>query len=360
MTTGFTQAGFTPVLAVEHDRHAAATYAANHGADHTYCGDIAELPDAGIPGSVDVVIGGPPCQGFSAIGLQDPRDPRNQLWREYLRVVTHARPRVFVMENVPQFARSPEFQLLLNEADHGVLAGYDLSWGVLNAADYGTAQRRKRVIVIGSRVGKVRLPLPTHGRRAGLWLKPWETIRSRIEWLLDAPLAPSLPRRVTPSGVPGYFAGLELHLERADSLLSRERYAHIPPGGGFHDLPDRLLPARRAGRPSGQKDSMGRMVWDDVAPTLRTEFDNPTRGQGLHPQWVKDDPARSVNRSITALEGALLQDFPFDYKWCGPKTGILRQVGNAVPVSLAAAIARHVAVALAGAAGPRGRGRPRE
>ena len=160
MTAGFTEEGFRPALAVEFNLHAAATYATNFGESHTFYDDIGTLHTSGSP-EVDVVIGGPPCQGFSNLGSRDLNDPRNQLWREYVRVVRAARPKVFVIENVDRFRASSEFALLLNEAEHGSLRDYELSHGHLNAADFGVAQRRKRTIAIGSRIGKSSYR-PTH------------------------------------------------------------------------------------------------------------------------------------------------------------------------------------------------------
>ena len=108
MTQGFVDAGFTPVLAVEFNLHAAATYAANFGEDHTFYGDIATLDVKDVP-EVDLVIGGPPCQGFSNLGSKDINDPRNTLWREYVRVVRTAHPKVFVIENVDRMGTTASF-----------------------------------------------------------------------------------------------------------------------------------------------------------------------------------------------------------------------------------------------------------
>ena len=184
MTVGFGAEGFEPALAVEWDRFAAATYAANWGEDHVIPGDIAAVTKRQIP-NADLVIGGPPCQGFSNLGLKKLDDPRNQLWREYMRFIRTAKPQVFVIENVDRFAKSPEFEMLLAEVDHGLLKNYQLRWGVLNAADYGVSQRRRRTIVIGSRVGAIDLPSPTHARapEPGSGLKPWATVRDVIEGL---------------------------------------------------------------------------------------------------------------------------------------------------------------------------------
>jgi DNA (cytosine-5)-methyltransferase 1 len=347
MSAGFGQAGFRPVLAVEWDLAAAATYAANHGEEHTYWGDIADVASERIPGA-DVVIGGPPCQGFSNLGSKDVQDPRNKLWKEYLRFVTTARPQIFVLENVERFRRSSEFQLLLDEADHGSIRDYELTHGVLLAADYGVAQRRPRTIVIGSRIGRIPLPTPTHGRldgarpSGGSPVRPWETVRSRIAGLPEWPTGKELPAsRVSFFGqfVPGIFKGQDLHFGRSPRLMSLERYGHVPPGGGRFDLPDHLLPRCWREKPSGTTDVMGRMRWDAPSLTIRTEFFKPEKGQYLHPQH---DSELQVNRVITHYEASLLQDFPKDYQWCGGKIDIARQIGNAVPVGLARAVADHL------------------
>lgn len=316
MTAGFVAAGFEPVLAVEWDRAAAATYAANFGDDHVFCGDIADVPEAIVP-EVDVVIGGPPCQGFSNLGTRDPADPRNRLWREYVRVLRRARPAVFVIENVDRFHRSPEFALLQAE-----LTDYHLAHAVLNAADYGVPQRRHRTIVVGSRVGPPRLPEPTH---AGHWVP----VRAALRGVPRRP-APDLPTADRP------FTGPEIHVGRRPTPTSMERYRAVPEGGNRFDLaaarPD-LLPACWRNKPTGTTDVMGRLWWDQPSVTIRTEFYKPEKGRYLHP---------SEHRPITHWEAARLQTFPPDFLWCGSKVTIARQIGNAVPALLAQRIAETV------------------
>ncbi|UPW11564.1 DNA cytosine methyltransferase [Gordonia terrae] len=346
MTAGFSAAGdYRPVMSVEFNLHAAATYAANFGEDHTFYGDIADVNEEQIP-HADVVIGGPPCQGFSNLGSRDINDPRNQLWREYLRVVGVAKPKIFVIENVDRFMKSSEFQLLINEAEDGTLTEYQLSYGHLNAADYGVAQRRIRTIVIGSRVGKIELPGATHARnpQPGSGLKPWNGTRTRIEGLPPTPATTSLPSSTAEffgQTVPGIYKAADLHIGRNPTKLSLERYDHVPPGGGRFDIPDHLLPRCWREKPSGTTDVMGRMRWDFPSHTIRTEFYKPEKGAYLHPQWDARGRDR-VNRPITHLEAARLQGFPDDFEWCGSKIEIARQIGNAVPVGLASAIAHHI------------------
>ena len=339
MTAGFTQHGFKPVLSVEWNLHAAATYAANFGDKHTFWGDIGDALKTDIP-EADIVIGGPPCQGFSNLGSKDVNDPRNQLWKRYLEVVERANPKVFVIENVERFRKSSEFQLLLDEANGGMLSGYRLSYGSLLAADYGVAQRRPRTIVIGSRVGKIELPAPTHSKTPDDDLRPWRTVRERIAQLPERPSTTSLPQATTTfrgETVPGQFKWLDLHFGRTPRELSLMRYRCIPEGGGRFDIEPDLLPDCWRNKPTGTTDVMGRMWWDQPSLTIRTEFFKPEKGKYLHPR---------IDRVITHLEAAQIQDFPESFVWCGSKIEIARQIGNAVPVGLASAVARQIRTAI--------------
>jgi DNA (cytosine-5)-methyltransferase 1 len=359
MTIGFADQGFKPILAVEWDRAAAATYAANFGEDHTIAGDIALVEAKEIP-LADIIIGGPPCQGFSNLGLKSLADPRNQLWREYIRFIHVAKPKVFVIENVDRFYASPEFKMLSAEVDHGELQEYTISHRVLNAADYGVAQRRKRTIIIGSRVGPIDLPEATHSKKPaeGSGLLPWVTVRDVIGGLPSRPASIDLPSARSSffnEMMPGTFKGLDIHFRRQPTELSLERYSYVPPGGGRFDVPTDLLPRCWREKPTGTTDVMGRMRWDAPSLTIRTEFFKPEKGAYLHPQWVagneffgddsrwpRGDARQSVDRVITHYEASLIQDFPADYRWVGTKTQIAKQIGNAVPSGLARAIAKQI------------------
>lgn len=344
MTAGFAAADYDPILSVEWDTQAAATYAANFGAGHTYHGDIEDLESKDVP-PADLVIGGPPCQGFSNLGNRDDADPRNKLWQQYLRVVERAQPKIFVIENVNRFLTSPEFGNLQESVAGGILNGYQLSYGILNAADYGVPQRRKRAIVIGSRIGAVPLPEPTHAQNGARGLQPWRTVQDAFDGVPLATRDHNLPDRTSDFQgitVAGTYSNLDLHLGRRPTELSRQRYDCIPPGGGRFDLPDELLPPCWRNKPTGTTDVMGRMRWDAPSLTIRTEFFKPEKGQYLHPQWEADNSANRVNRPITHLEAARLQGFADDFLWCGSKIGIAKQIGNAVPVGLAKALAEHL------------------
>lgn len=343
MTRGFVDAGFQPVLAVEHDLAAASTYAANFGEDHMLCQPIEDVEDDLLV-EADVVIGGPPCQGFSNLGKRDEKDVRNGYWHHYVDVVAAIRPKMFVLENVERFLKSPQFGLLQAEtAARGRLAGYTIEPHRLNAANFGVPQRRQRAIVIGSRVGEIGAPTGTHTQKPERDRKPWRTVRDAIEDLPQDPnpLFPDSWETFFDSDVRGTFKHLDLHVARGYQELSLCRFALIPPGGSRIDLPDELLYECWRNHTSGSKDVMGRLVWDEPAITIRTEFFKPDKGRYLHPQWGKK-PSQQVNRAITHLEAARLQSFPDDFLWCGSKIEIARQIGNAVPPLLAKRIAQHV------------------
>ena len=339
MTQGFVKAGFEPVAAVEWDLQAAATYAANFGEDHLHWCDIAHWKED-IP-QADIVIGGPPCQGFSNLGTRDPDDPRNRLWKEYVRIVLAAEPALFVIENVDRFRSSHEYSLLKDEVENGELSEYEIACEVLNAADYGVPQRRKRTIVIGSRIGPPVMPAPTNSDNNGD-LPGWTTVRSAIGTVpfeTEDTRLPVVATNFFGQEVPGPFKGNDLHLGRNPKPISLLRYDQVPPGGGRFDLSDDLMPRCWLEKPTGTTDVMGRMRWDRPSLTIRTEFFKPEKGQYLHPQWDEDDPEDRVNRPITHLEATRLQTFPEDFMWCGSKISIAKQIGNAVPCLLAERIA---------------------
>ncbi len=153
ITKGFVEADprLRPILAVEMERPEAASYSANFPTARVFNDEIESLTSASVP-QADIVVGGPPCQGFSGLGKRDPDDHRNRLWRAYVDVVLAAKPKVFVIENVGRFFASPEYEELTRELVDGQLREYRFVSGVLNAADFGVPQRRHRAFVIASRI----------------------------------------------------------------------------------------------------------------------------------------------------------------------------------------------------------------
>lgn len=313
MSVGFRDAGFRSIFAVENNESASETYRANFG-DHVFCGnieDVEEFPKA------TVVIGGPPCQGFSTLGKQIKDDPRNQLWQHFLRAVKQSEPLIFVIENVPELLKSEEYLKIKLKAEN---LGYEVIAKILNSVDFGVPQKRKRAIIIGSKIGKAIFPNPTNysSDSGNLWsfeLKRYMTVRDAFVGL---PIEPN---------------NVNWHIGRNPTDLSLKRYRCIPPGGNRFDLPDELKPDCWKKKKTGSTDVFGRMLWDQPSLTIRTEFFKPEKGCYLHPE---------ADRPITHREAARLQTFPDDFTFIGSKTEVAKQIGNAVPCKLAYNIALSI------------------
>lgn len=341
LTLGFSEFyghAFRPVWANDINEFSVRTYNLNFG-NHCEAGDIVEIlsrPDFEIP-KADVVIGGPPCQGFSLLNKKRKNDHRNQLWRPFLEVARKSGAKIFLIENVPQLLGSPEYREIIETA-RGM--GYKTAGEKLCAADYGVPQTRWRAFIIGCRFAEPSIffpPKKTH-------LKPdiFETNNPLIsngtvvskpkKWKTVREVISDLP---SPAGTEmGSEPPLDLHFKRNPTALSIKRYKAIP-GEGMNrfDLQRRapeLTPACWIKKKSGGTDLFGRLWWDRPALTIRTEFFKPEKGRYLHPQ---------EHRPITHREAARIQSFPDSFLFCGNKTEIARQIGNAVPPELAARIA---------------------
>lgn len=352
MTLGFSERfghAFQSVWCNDFDRACVATYNANFGA-HSIFGDIVDIlndPEHEIP-PADVVIGGPPCQGFSLLNKNREGDPRKQLWRPYFEIVRRSGAEIFVMENVPQ---------LLGSFEHGEIIGMAQGMGfkvcsaVLSAADYGVPQRRRRAIILGCKFGdpsSVFPPRLTHFDPAKRGVQSslldggtrgympnaarWRTVRDAI-----ADLPPPVGTDIRNDPAP-----LNLHFGRSPTPKSLARYRAIPQEGmNRFDLQRRapeLTPGCWIRKVSGGTDLFGRLWWDRPAFTIRTEFFKPEKGRYLHP---------IQHRPITHREAARLQSFPDDFIFTGSKIEIAKQIGNAVPPGLAARVADVVYLLLA-------------
>ena len=347
LTAGFhlASARFRSVAAVELDSQAAASYSATFEEADVFTGSIQDwLARASMPEGIDVVVGGPPCQGFSTLGKQDAEDERNLLWKRYAEVLVRVRPKYFVVENVPAFSESLQYRDFLAETRLGKsLEDYAFAHRVLNAADYGAPQNRKRTVIIGHHRDLTfpGFPEATHDSDGTDGLLPYRTVHDA---LLGVPVKPDMDERfgevrtmVGNRRLPGAFSPRELHVSRTYRSISLERFAMIPKGGNRADLPDDLKAPCWIRHTTGSLDVMGRLHEDRPSVTIRTEFFKPEKGRYLHP---------TENRAITHYEAALLQGFPGSHRFIGSRTAIARQIGNAVPIPLGTAIARHLLTAL--------------
>lgn len=322
---GFIEAGYDVLWANDFDRHAVATYHRNIG-DHAVCGDVRdiELPDL----RPDVVIGGPPCQGFSVAGRMQEGDPRSRHVLHFIDAVRELSPRMFVMENVKALAVNPRWKGLLNDLRGAAKqAGYETDLWLLNAADYGVPQARERMFLVGVAPG-VPLPLAPERRPADA-----QTVRQALAKLpkYGAPGNNTLSgARVVPSRVP-----IMRPTAHKGSLLFN--------GSGRPldlDAPAKTLPASMGG---------------NATPII----DQEELERGASP-WVVDYHAHLARggvplsaapdrlRRLTVEEAAILQDFPVDFEFVGPRVAQYRQIGNSVPPGLGKAVAKQLLPSVVG------------
>lgn len=296
---GFLETGkFEIIYANDFNYQACETYTHNIG-NHIVCEDISKLKN--LP-QADVIIGGPPCQGFSTANpSRSFDDPRNQLFKEYARIIKEVQPKVFLMENVSGMVtmqKGKVFELIRKELSN---CGYNLSYKLLNARDYGVPQSRRRMIVIGVRNDiniKFEFPKPTHNE------DNYKTVGEAI-----------LNNRI-PKNSPNHSIGklTELNLKRV---------MHIPEGGSMKHCPPELQnnsDLKRAMRRLDSKKESYTIVHNNC-----DHYYHPTE-----------------NRRITIREMARLQGYPDSYVFLGSKSEQSRQVGNSVPVGLGSAVAKSI------------------
>lgn len=313
LTLGLKQAGFKVVAAVEVDAKAQVTYALNHPDVTLYSKDIRLvdpveiLADTGIArGELHLLAGCPPCQGFSRLRTRNQSasvyDPRNDLVNEFLRFVKALLPQNVMLENVPALANDRRFLRLRRDL---AKLGYQSQCKVLDAADYGVPQRRRRLIMLASLHG---VPVIEPGGEDRV------TVREAIAGL-ESPFSSTDELHALP----------EKRTQKVRDLISR-----IPKDGGSRaDLPlSDQLPCHQ--RSSGFFDVYGRMAWDKVSPTITSGCHNPSKGRFIHPY---------EDRTITLREAAILQGFPSGYKFDvrHGKESIALMIGNALPPPFIAA-----------------------
>ena len=323
---GAIQAGFSVKLAVEYNARAVDTYRHNLGQDENtspviYGADITTLPPKDVRSEVypnseicDLMLGGPPCQGFSTHRIKGAgvNDPRNNLILTYFAFVREFKPSFFLMENVPGmlWPRHSGYLKAFYDESHG--AGYEIfPPAVLDASDFGIAQRRKRVFILGVRkdlnTDLAWPPLPTHGharaRTANPKLKPWKDCSSVF-----------LP---SPNGDEN-----NVHMKHGPILTNA--FANTPINGGSRKDSGRMLPCHE--KHDGHKDVYGRINPFEVAPTMTTACVNPSKGRFVHP---------TENHGITVRQAARIQTFPDSFTFLGGLMTAGQQIGNAVPVELA-------------------------
>lgn len=326
---GLKMAGFTVTGAIDNDARAVETYKHNLGkiAHHADARsfDVSILQSDSSSDSPTVVVGGPPCQGFSLQRRGSRSDERNGLVQVFLDTAVLLKPRFFVLENVLGLAskHGAEFQQYVQE--NAVSFGYYCHSSTLNAADFGVPQLRRRIFIVGERAddGKAYFRFPKPSLHAHEYL----TVRDALKGLHPP------PEDGTPH--PNYWNHFR---ETKLSKKNVERIMCVQEGGGREQLPRHLeLPCHTNNPTHRHLDTYGRLAWDKPSVTITARFDSFTRGRFGHP---------TEHRSLTLREGARLQSFPDSFRFFGNREEVARQIGNAVPPLLACALGEAMLQAL--------------
>lgn len=368
LSCGLNMAGFKSILGSDIHPIYARTFANNHPASKVITSDIRKLTEAEIlqltglqPGELDLIAGGPPCQGFSINApIRSLDDQRNHLFREYLRIAKILRPKAILIENVPGIVSLGKGTVVKAINAHLNKLGYTVEHRILFAGHYGVPQMRFRTIFIALRDSKkIEFPEPTHNATAVanfagakelcIKLAPlfsqqlknkttvWDAISDLPELdigqLLDGVAYTKLPASEFQKTLRTSSSKIYNHGCANLGKANLQRLRHIPQGGSWRDIPHDLLPAglQRARRSDHTK-RYGRLHPDELCSTILTKCD-PHWGSFFHPPQ---------DRALSVREAARIQSFPDHYVFSGNLTEQFEQVGNAVPPLMAKAIGETI------------------
>ena len=339
---GFRSAGFNMMLGIDAWKDATVTYQHNFPEAQVINGDIEQIRSdkilktiGGSADDIDVIIGGPPCQGFSLSGKRLIDDPRNRLYKSFVAIVGEMQPKVFVMENVPGLIKLFHGKVKEQVIEDFTNIGYSVVVKQLSADEYGVPQQRKRVFFVGINKKKIKntskfdFPVPVNG--TGLWGRPVITCKDAISDLdfvpVDESLGEDIPYSLPPQNdyqkkMRENSTSIKNHSITIHKDRTREIIAMVPDGGNYKDLPTELWSTRKV------HIAWTRMNSNKPCFTIDT-------GHNHHFHYKE-------NRVPTVRESARIQSFPDRFEFIGIKTSQLKQVGNAVPPLLAEALAKSI------------------
>ena len=321
--------GFRVIGAIEYDKEIANSMKMNHKHAEIFIGDIRKIKPEDVKkkiGKVDIIIGGPPCQGFSLKGqIGGMRDERNFLFKEYLKYVRFFKPKYVVMENVPSILTDQNGffkKKIKNELEKN---GYNVTCGILDASNFGVPQKRKRAFFLSSLKSEIKLPSTKTHLKNNVWdaisdLAYLESGEGSNESLYKLKAKSPYQRKMR-KGSKKLFN----HVATKHKEIAIDRLRRIPPEKGKEYLKEKIS--------STFGETWGRLEKRKPSPTIVTRFDTPSNGKNSHP---------FLNRAITPREAARLQSFPDTFVFYGNKTSITKQIGNAVPPLLGKVIAEEI------------------
>lgn len=325
LSLGFENAGFNVLLGIDMWEDALVTYRHNHKNGNTLCADLASLPVEEVDKAinhkkVDVIIGGPPCQGFSIAGKRIVDDERNKLYKSFVRMVAYFKPKAFVLENVPNILSIGDGAVREAIIKDFSELGYKVTYKVLLAADYGVPQNRRRVIFVGMLDGKEFVfPEPTVKQPVTSKEAISDLPEGGIEDGGDYSLPPQTEyQKLMRQGCEKlYNHEITIHNDRTKEII-----AMVPDGGNYKDLPVELQNTRKV-----------HIAWTRLNSKRPSITIDTGHFHHFHYEY---------NRVPSARESARFQSFPDSFVFIGNKTSKLKQIGNAVPPLMAEVIANEI------------------
>lgn len=324
LSLGFEKAGYNVLLGVDVWEDALKTFAFNHKQSEALRADMSTIQGEDIrkhigDKSVDVIIGGPPCQGFSVAGKRIVEDERNKLYKGFVRMVEYFKPRAFVMENVPNIlsiGNGIVKDSILNDFE---CLGYKVKTKVLTASDYGVPQNRRRAVFVGLLNGEFDFEIPTVEHKVttmeALSDLPEDSIADGGSYAINPRSDYQTLMRANSSGV--WNHEITLHNDKTKEIISL-----VPDGGNYKDLPKDLQETRKV-----------HIAWTRLNSQKPSITIDTGHRHHFHYKW---------NRVPTVRESARIQSFPDDFVFLCSKTSQYKQVGNAVPPIMAQAIAEQL------------------
>lgn len=324
LSLGFEEAGYNVLLGIDIWEDALKTYAYNHKHNKTLCADMSTLRGEDVKdiigdNSVDVIIGGPPCQGFSIAGKRIVNDDRNKLYKGFVRMVEYFKPKAFVMENVPNILSIGDGAVRETIINDFKSLGYTVETKVLTASDYGVPQNRRRAVFVGLTKGNFDFDIPMVAEKVtteeALSDLPEQSIEDGGKYSVESTSGYQKLMRINSIGV--YNHEVTQHNEQTVRIISM-----VPDGGNYKDLPKEFQETRKV-----------HIAWTRLNSKRPSITIDTGHRHHFHYKW---------NRVPTVRESARIQSFPDDFIFLCSKTSQYKQVGNAVPPLMAKAIAEKL------------------